>query len=151
MIEFVLIYISLCFIICVITYLSEKFNSKKELNLICSLCIICVVLIPMIKSVPTLLDKNNLLRFEIEIESTDNEYISIQERISDNIETSVKDLIYETYNADVAVSSKIDFDDMTSIKIAEIKIITGENADGKAIYDLIKNTYFCEVKVYEKE
>jgi len=151
MIEYILIFISLSFIISVISHISEKFNSQKELNLVCSLCVICVVLIPIIQDIPNIINHTDSFEIEIKADTQDDQYHIIKENIKNNVEESVKKLIKENCKSDVEINADIDFADMSSIRIIELRITTDGECEKSEIFKLIKSTYFCEVKIYENK
>lgn len=151
MIELILIYITLCIVISVVSYISEGFNGNIELNLICTLCTICVVLIPISKEIPELL--SNVKMFEIDSEqvgSSEN-YDKFKETITDSIENSVKELIEAEFEIDAEVNASLDFADMSSIRLKELQIITKKDEYNAQICKLIKSIYFCEVHINEKQ
>ena len=45
----------------------------------------------------------------------------------------------------------IDFSDIEAIKLSEIRVYTDGIKYRDEIYILLKNTYFCEVFIYEKK
>lgn len=151
MIELILIYISLCIVISVVSHITEGFKGTVELNLICTLCAICVVLIPISKEIPELL--SNVKMFEIDSEQVSSpvNYDQFKEKITDSIEFSVKDLIEAEFEIEAEVNASLDFADISSIRLKELQIITEKDEYNAQIYKLIKRTYFCEVQINEKQ
>ena len=149
MTEFIIIFISISFFISLISHISINFISKKELNLICSLCIICVVLIPMVKSIPNILDHTNIMEIKINVKVQETQFESINNSITQYVEESVKELIASTFSINANVNAKISFEDMSAIKITEIIIYVPKDSRNSQVSKLIKETYYCEVKLYE--
>jgi len=151
MIEFILIFISISFIISVITHLSEGFKGYAELNMICSLCVICVVVIPMSRAVPGIIENIEGFSVDREISVDDMDFEQIQCSITQNLETSVKELIDNEYGIGADVNAFLNFEDMSSIKLTTLEVATYDGTKNSEIYKLLKSIYFCEVKIYEKQ
>lgn len=151
MIEFILIFISISFIISVITHLSEGFKGHAELNMICSLCIICVVVIPISRAAPGIIEKVEGFSVDSDISVDDKNFEEIQYSISQNLETSVKELIENEYGIEADVNVFLNFEDMSSIKLTTLEVATYDCTKNSEIYKFLKSIYFCEVKIYEKQ
>lgn len=151
MIEFILIFISISFIISVITHLSEGFKGHSELNMICSLCVICIVVIPMSKVIPEIINNVEGIALDREVTVDEKDYEHIQNSITHNTENSVRELIKNEFSVEADVKAAMNFEDMSSIKLTTLEVATYDGTKNSEIYKLLKSIYFCEVKIYEKQ
>lgn len=150
MIELVVIYIIISFVIAVVNNLSEKLIGSKEINMICSLCVISIVLLPLAKYIPQIVSTEKIPDLELESVTTQNDYEQYKIVIKDSIEKSVVDMIANEFKINSTVKADMNFDDISSIKLEKIKVYIDPIENKGEIYDLIKSVYFCEVMIIDR-
>lgn len=149
--ETVLCYLSVCLFSNVILYITKGFKGIRELKMICSLLMICTILLPLVKSFPNIITDFDLSNIKTDTEISEYDFEAIENRITDYTEESVAQLIEHEFDVKVTVIVKIDFSDIEAIKLNEIRVYTDNTKSKEEMYLLLKNTYFCEVFIYEKK
>jgi chaperonin GroEL (HSP60 family) len=112
---------------------------------------ICTILLPLVKSFPNIITDFDLSNIKTDTEISEYDFEAIENRITDYTEESVAQLIEHEFDVKVTVIVKIDFSDIEAIKLNEIRVYTDNTKFKEEMYLLLKNTYFCEVFIYEKK
>ena len=149
--ETILCYLALCLVSNLILYITKGFKGVRELKMICSLLLICVILLPFVKSVPSILSDFDLSDLDIDTDNTEKHFEAIENRITEYTEESVTQLLRSEFDVSATVMVVIDFSDIEAIKLSEIRVYTDGIKYRDEMYILLKNTYFCEVFIYEKK
>ena len=149
MTDFILCYLTLCLTINTILYVTKNFIGTRELKMISSLLIICVIVIPCVQDIPGIISEVDFPKLKTDVQIYDDEYSSFEKNITENIEVYVEQLIENKFQVKTEVSAVLNFENIEEIKLSEIRINTSNTDMKEEIYLLIKNTYFCEVIIYE--